>query len=65
MLGWFEIVGALVLTPVYTFYLMLEMPRIPGFLFSHLPSIDRQRTTAVLQEIHVDRPFFDLIFKRL
>lgn len=53
VLGWFEIVGALVLTPVYTFYLMLEMPRIRRFLFGHLPSVDRARTVAVLEEIHV------------
>jgi predicted PurR-regulated permease PerM len=50
--GWIEVAGALLLTPIYTYYLLLELPVLWGFVHKHLPGRDRERTDRVLAEIH-------------
>ncbi|MBK8976859.1 MAG: AI-2E family transporter [Planctomycetes bacterium] len=57
-LGWVEIVGALLLTPIYTFYLMLELPGLWKQAEALLPSADRERTLRVLNAIHAGMAAF-------
>ncbi|MEO0480993.1 MAG: AI-2E family transporter [Planctomycetota bacterium] len=46
-------IGVLILTPVYTLYLMVDMPRIEQLLRDHIPRADRERTDRVLGRVHV------------
>ena len=57
-LGALGFLGLVVLTPIYTLYLMLDLERIWSFVDAHLPVADRERSRRVLGEIHASMAAF-------